>query len=583
MTDRTIHVWDQEEITLNSEVQMSNPYTSVDVWVDLDGPGFSGRVHGFWRGGNRFAVRVMPTTPGLWKWTSGATASDPGLVGKSGSFEAIAWTESELSQNPLRHGRIEPTANGRALQHADSRPFFLIGDTWWSVGTWRYPWRDSDEDHGIGPEMGLKEMTRFRKAQGYNCVAVIAALPAWRNDGKPATIVTEEGISIRNAWANLTTGSAKDMHDSQGGLPFAFPGRVPGYEDVFPDVDRLNPEYFDELDKKIGYLNSQGFVVFLEPTRRDHSMAWHRYHDWPKSYARFIQYIWARYGAYHVILSPIHLDSLAHSVKPWLYQQAIDLVISRYGMPPFVKLISANPHETVRRCFSDNCGWLTLHMTGNAERYHDKYEDYVAGDFFSKPARPSLNGEPHYAGWYDVRGGSAGGSREDDLDVRSAMYGNVLSGGLAGHIYGANGIWGGDVEPYAKDLMWDTLKWPSGGQLQYVRDFLLSVGDLYRELIPHRELILPNTSGPARGFRGWAFGSRTDDKKLFMLYFEPGCLTAKVAGALPGKSYAAKRMSPETGEWTNIDGGSLVSDEEGEIQLPIFPSDSDVAIRLWAE
>ena len=117
--------------------------------------------------------------------------------------------------------------------------------------------------------MGLKEMIRFRKAQGYNCIAIIAALPAWANDGRPVDH-RRRRLSIRNAWQNLTTGSAKDMSDSKGQRPFEFPGKVPGYEDVFPDVDRINPAYFDELDLKLSYLNSQGFVGFVEPTRRDH-------------------------------------------------------------------------------------------------------------------------------------------------------------------------------------------------------------------------------------------------------------------------------------------------------------------------
>ena len=45
--------------------------------------------------------------------------------------------------------------------------------------------------------------------------------------------------------------------DNEGGRPFLYPGKVPGYEDVFADVDRINPKYFDYLDRKIDYLNDQ--------------------------------------------------------------------------------------------------------------------------------------------------------------------------------------------------------------------------------------------------------------------------------------------------------------------------------------
>jgi len=62
-----------------------------------------------------------------------------------------------------------------------------------------------------------------------------------------------------------------------------------------------------------------------------------------------------------------------------------------------------------------------------------------------------VNGEPYYSGYKDKRNftyqhGAEGGTERDDLYVRSSIYGSFLSGGLGGQIYGAEGIWGGDVE-----------------------------------------------------------------------------------------------------------------------------------------
>ena len=95
---------------------------------------------------------------------------------------------------------------------------------------------------------------------------------------------------------------------NEGGRPFLFPGKVPGYETVFPDLNRINPEYFKYVDRKIDYLNEQGFVPFIEVSRRDASEVWKKYYGWPDSYARFIQYVWSRYQANNTVLSPIHLD-----------------------------------------------------------------------------------------------------------------------------------------------------------------------------------------------------------------------------------------------------------------------------------
>ena len=62
--------------------------------------------------------------------------------------------------------------------------------------------------------------------------------------------------------------------ENERGRPFLFLGKVPGFEKVFPDMDRLNPAYFHYLDRKIDYLNEQGFVPIIEVARRDTGQAW---------------------------------------------------------------------------------------------------------------------------------------------------------------------------------------------------------------------------------------------------------------------------------------------------------------------
>ena len=64
------------------------------------------------------------------------------------------------------------------------------------------------------------------------------------------------------------------------------------------------------------------------------------------------------------------------------------------------------------------------------------------------------------------------------------MYGSFLSGGLAGHVYGAEGIWGADIEPTAPIHMWDAFQWRSGAEMQYLKTFAFSIGRRYQELVP---------------------------------------------------------------------------------------------------
>jgi hypothetical protein len=572
----TTHTWEKLEITLHAQNQHDSPYTEVEVWLDLKGPGVARRAYGFWDGGDTYRVRVLATAPGLWQWSSGSNQADAGLNGQSGQFTAVEWTEGEKAANPCRRGMLRPTPNGHALQYADGTPCFLLGDTWWSTPTFRYPWYDDDQRRSIGPEMGFKDMVQYRKAQGYNCIAILAALPAWANDGRPATIWLDEEktVGVRNAWAHLATGSAKDMHN-EGGRPFFFPGKVPGYEDVYPDVDRLNPAYFQYMDRKIDYLNAHGFTPFIEVARRDVSLCWQAYYGWPESYARYVQYVFSRYQANHCILSPIHYDWPAMSVPSRAYNEPANLVIERYGRPPFGTPLSANAAGSSLLNF-DQASWITMHQVGN-RRDHDVYWHLTEIYDECDPPRPALNGEPYYAGWPPDLAASPG-SPEDDMYCRAAMYGSFLSGGFAGHIYGCDALWGGDIEPEDQTRMWESIGWASGAQLPHLRSFALSEGARYQDLMPNADWVTPNKSGPANGNRGWAFCARTPERDLFLLYFEADTPPASLRSALPDHTYQALWFDPRTGQWS--DAGTVTANQQTYVALPAKPTDDDWALKL---
>jgi len=580
-----VHIWQKHELTFTTDHKFANPYTDAVVWVDLTGPGFHKRVYGFWDGGNTFRVRVLATAPGTWHWTSGSEPAVPGLAGKSGSFVAREWTEAEKNENPLRRGFLQPTPNRHALQTADGTPFFVLGDTWYSAGTNRFRWYDDEVERPIGPTAGFKDYVRFRKAQGFNWVNIIAAFPNWETDGLPWHIVMNdpEKTTVRSAWLEFGTGSAKNM-DNEGGRPFQFPGKVPGYENVFPDVDRINPEYFKYIDRKIDYLNENGFVPFIEVSRRDSSELWKKYYSWPESYSRFIQYVWSRYQANNTVLSPIHLDIIQESITVPDFDHAIDLVFKKYGPPPFGTLLSANANPSTLVNWGEN-SWVTLHQVGN-KREHEYYW-YMTEIYRDPNPRPALNGEPYYSGYVDARGlnggykyGAPGGTLKDDQFVRSAMYGNVLSGGWSGHVYGAEGIWGADIEPSAPIKMWDAFQWNSASQMQYLRKFVSSVGKRYQELVPDTGFVAPSQTKVLKGYEGWAYAARTSDKRVFLCYFEKGCPASLVRGASVMSLYRAQWFDPRTGTWSDVGDGVLHADTIGEIQLPDFPSDNDWGLSL---
>lgn len=582
----TVHVWEKQELTFTSSRKFANPYTDVIVWVDLAGPHFKKRVYGFWDGGNTFRVRLVATEPGQWHWASASNPRDPGLDGKQGSFHAIPWSDAEKQQNPLRRGFLRPTLNGHALANADGTPFFVIGDTWWALGTNRFRWYDDDKERPLGPDAGFKDYVRYRKEQGYNWVNMIAAFPNWMTDGASWHVVMKdpEKTTVRSAWLEFGTGSAKNM-DNEGGRPFLFPGKVPGYENMFPDVDRINPKYFDYIDRKIDYLNQQGFVVFIEASRRDASLCWSKYYKWPDSYARYIEYIWSRYQANNVVLSPIHLDIISETVGPKDFDKAIYSVLQKFGPPPFGTLLSANANPSTLENWGEN-SWVTLQQIGNM-REHNNYW-YLTEIYRMQHAEPAINGEPYYSGYHDVRGlgpggykyGAPGGTETDARYVRSSMYGSFLSGGLGGHVYGAEGIWGADIEPAAPIKMWDAFQWVSGTEMKYLRDFAFSIGKRYQDLQPDAGLVSPDKDYNLRSYDGWAYCARTPDKNIFLAYFEKGIPRAQIRGAMLNSNYQAQWFDPRSGTWRNAGNGILHSNEIGIIDLPDYPSDDDWGLKL---
>jgi Protein of unknown function (DUF4038)/Domain of unknown function (DUF5060) len=592
-----VHVWEKVELTFHAKNQFTNPYTNVEVWVDLKGPEFDKRCYGFWDGSNVFRVCVLATGPGEWTWRSGSNQKDAGLNDQKGNFNAMAWSEAEKDANALRRGFIKPTANGHAFEHDDGTPFILLGDTWYAAATYRFKWNDDDQERPIGPEAGFKDYVRLRKSQGFNSVAIIAAFPNWAKDGQPWEIWLDKNadLGVRSAWVDQAEIAnhrprdqwlAKDM-SNEGGRAFLFPGKVPGYEQVYPDMDRINPDYFKYLDRKIDYLNTQGIVPVIEVARRDVTACWAKYYDWPDSYSRYVQYVWSRYQANNCLYSPVHYDYPVMTATSHQLNQAANRVIEKYGHPPFGTLASCNASVSSLMNFGgpDENKWLTFHQIGNL-REHDAYW-YLTDIYNATPARPALNGEPYYSGMADkrysppYRYGAPGGTEADDLYVRSGIYGSFLSGGFAGHIYGSEGLWGADVEPGSSPFMWEAFQWNSANQMQHLKTFALCEGRRYQELVPDANLVSPNSTPQTKGYVGWAYCARTPARDFFLAYFEKDCPNhSLIRGALPYATYTAEWFDPRTGQWSKAGAGLLKANVWGWVTVPDFPSENDWGLKL---
>jgi len=610
LSAQTAHTWEVQEIVLHAAKSHANAYKDVDAWVELKGPNFSKKVYGFWDGGNIWRIRVVATSPGKWSWTSNSNqAGDTGLNGKTGEFVAKDWTEGEKDENPTRRGFLRDTQNRHALQYADGTPFFLVGDTWLAALTWRLPYTGNppEPNYTPGPGITFEDAVAYIKGQGYNSVSMIAAFPSWASDQYPSTYSDEKGVPYRNAWEKfgVTVGgkdTAKDMHDEHGYRPFEI---LPNRKGL-PNYDAIVPQYFQSIDKKIVYLNTQGFIPMIETTRRDVCEAWKAYFNFNESYGRFVQYLVARYGAYNIILSKIHLDVTPRpTFKPTApsarhipglssaeFNEALIYHLKKYGPMPFDQPVTSLIDHSTYTSFGhrETAPWITLHSVGNDPRNNAMYEAIETLFRLPDPI-PAINLEPYYAGW-TLAGGlnSPAGERppfnsdRDNYFARAMMYGSVLSGGLVGHVYGhgAYDFTTTDEPKGSRPYIWEALKYDSAAQMQWMKKFITSEDKAYQDLQLASDDISPRKApgSSETGLDGWALMMRTEKKDLALVYFEEKAQRAKISNLEPTKSYQFTWYDTRKGEW--LEKSTVMTDSQGMAQLPQFPGGGDVATLDWA-
>jgi hypothetical protein len=591
------HIWELQEIELRAAQRYGNPYVDVTCWVDLKGPGLSSRVYGFWDGGDVYRVRVVATAPGQWTWTSGSNQpGDRGLSGQSGAFAAEDWTEEQKRLNPNRRGFLRATANGHALQYADGTPFFLLGETWLGASTWRLPLTGEpvEPNYEPGPGITFQQAVAWRKRQGFNSVSMIAAFPTWASDQYAATYADKNGVFLRNAWElfGVTVPgdkpAAKAMHDERGYRPFEI---VPSRQGL-ANFDRIVPQYFQSLDRKLEYLNDQGFIPLLETVRRDNCPPWKAYYDFDESYSRFVQYMVSRYGAYNLILSKIHFDIFLNglSLTAEEFNKALTYHYRKYGPMPFGQPVTALIDHSTYTTFghAGQAPWITLHSTGNKPRDHGIYAA-IETLFRLTPPFPAIDLEPYFTGWMhgnNVVGGERPepDSARDNYFSRAQMYGCVLSGALSGHVHGtaAYDVTSDSEPPGPRPYFYQALRYQSGNYMQWLGNFILSEGSRYRDLLLASGDLEPRKADGSRedSLDGWAFLMRAPQKDLGFLYFENKARRARTKGWNPNAAYSMTWYNPRSGEWQAP--APLTADSQGEIQLPAFPGGAEVADADWA-
>ncbi len=413
------------EITLSMERRYHIPYVEVELTgIFISPTGKELRLQGFWDNGQIWKIRFAPNEAGVWRYRT--ESNEPDLIA-AGRFQVL----------PSKHrGFVRPSrTRPYGFEYGDGTPFLLMGDTIWD-----------GMSAGVGFDARFKPYINLRAAQGFNAY---------------------HAIVVHNRY---------DYQANEGGIPYAM------FTTTQRDYNRLNPDYFKWVDKRVAYADSMGMVSILfftwahELTKMS-----------PEDYQRLALYIVARYAAYNVFWV-LAGDYQAYFYEPALYRQIGKTVAAA---DPFDHPISIHPADDyVNREFAKE-PWLSYVM----------HQLRDAGEFLADSIRfdriyhkPVVNAEYGYHVPQSVH--PHHGIRNDAQYIRTGAWSIFAAGG-----YFVAGFGGTFIDPdghYEYDPGYDhpPLRWNLNdtGDLEMARQYSV-FNRFFREqtnwtaLAPHPEMV----------------------------------------------------------------------------------------------
>lgn len=257
-TATTLGLHDVVDLDLGKHPSEGNPF-DVEFRATLTGPdGALITVPGFYDAERGFLVRVSLPTLGQWR---AVTASNvDGLNGLS--FDLVAVD----SDNPREHGPLlVDSVHPRHFVHADGNRFFLRG--------YEVDWLLMIDQHD-GELSRVRSFVESIEAAGFTMVTVNAYAHSFRQ-------WVPEDLEKDGRWVVPTIAP--------------WPGG-----NASPDYSRLDPDFFEHMDKVIAHLQSRGIATHL---------MFHVYNkdvNWPELGSadddRYWKYLLARYQAFSTII-----------------------------------------------------------------------------------------------------------------------------------------------------------------------------------------------------------------------------------------------------------------------------------------
>lgn len=377
------------EIRFRSETAYANPFRDVELEVAFTAP--SGKVvvvPAFWAGDATWCVRYASTETGVHAFqTLCSDQGNPSLHAQVGEVGI----EPYRGDNPLyRHGGIRVADDRRHFCHADGTPFFWLGDTWWMGLCGRLAWPQD-----------FQALAQNRKDTGFNVIQLVAGLYP------DMPLFDERGLS--------PSGFCWDK-----------------------DLSRINPRFFDEADLRIFHLVEQGLTPCILG-------AWGYYLPMIglDNMQRHWRYLMARWGALPVVWAaageqtlPWYLESHAQksASRVTLASDWSRVMASMRRINAFERPITTHPVTSARESVTDT-GLLDFEMQQTGHGSPTPHHALRAWQGWSaQPAMPVIGAETRYEG-LEI------GPTVTARNAREAFWAHALNSGLAGHTYGANGVW----------------------------------------------------------------------------------------------------------------------------------------------
>ena len=384
------------EVVLQASGAYTNPYTDLSAEAVLTPPNGEQRsVPLFWDKGRSWRLRVSPDRIGIWKWQ--VKSSDAGLNGRTGRFQVIA---------SKRKGSIQPMREfPQHFQRQNGEPVWFLGDTAWALYT------DTDQE-------GHRRKTAHhyidtRAAQGFNVLhSMLLSEAGDGNNGGPP-------------WHDLA-------------------------------AERLNPAYWQEVDRRLAYANDKGMVCGLAlawgDKRKQEPYAWRRFPSLAarRRYARYIAARYSAYDVYFIVSGEWHAEVRTRpSTEQAVKAEFMEIGDCLHAADAHQRMVAIHPmtrHGSVREF--NTAQWMSFgDYQQNYQRLHERILD---SHRFNKPLVNSEYG-------YFLRDRDGDGTPDKDNStsleaMRHATWDIVMAGAYVVTGFGTT-YFGGhrDPGPFAVD------------------------------------------------------------------------------------------------------------------------------------